>query len=132
MTVIPYRNWRALCLINSLVPGITPRSHSLSNCGSRACSSLLKVRKNMKNKLLPQFGKLLLRKRSTIEIVNDLLKNISQIEYSRHRSLVNFFLNLIAGLVAYSLWEKKPSLNIRFSQALPVVGDDSYVELTLH
>ncbi|SDX17531.1 hypothetical protein SAMN05421882_10795, partial [Nitrosomonas communis] len=53
--------------------------------------------------------------------VNDQLKNISQIEHSRHRSPVNFFVNLIAGLVAYTFREKKPSLNIRFPQALPDV-----------
>nr|WP_256212212.1 IS982 family transposase [Nitrosomonas communis] len=81
-----------------------------------------KVRKNMKNKLLPLFDKLLLRKRSIIETVNDPLKNISQIEHSRHRSPINFFVNLIAGLVAYTFREKKPLLNIRFSQALPVLG----------
>ena len=80
-----------------------------------------KVRKNMKNRLLPLFDKLLLRKRSIIEAVNDPLKNISQIEHSRHRSPVNFFVNLIAGLVAYTFREKKPSLNIRLPQALPIV-----------
>ncbi len=80
-----------------------------------------KVRKNMKSKLLPMFDKLLLRKRSIIETVNDQLKNISQIEHSRHRSPFNFFVNLIAGLVAYTFREKKPSLNIRFPQALPDV-----------
>ena len=46
---------------------------------------------------------------------------ISQIEHSRHRSSVNFFVNLIAGLVAYTFREKKPSLNIRFPQALPIM-----------
>jgi hypothetical protein len=71
---------------------------------------------------LPLFIKLLLRKRSIIETVNDQLKkNISQTEHSRHRSPVNFFVNLIAGLVAYSFREKKPSLNIRLPQALPAV-----------
>ena len=80
-----------------------------------------KVRKDMKNKLLPLFHKLLLRKSSIIETVNDQLKNISQIEYSHHRSPFNFFVNLIAGLAAYTFREKKPSLNIKFSQALPDV-----------
>ncbi|SFM19121.1 Transposase DDE domain-containing protein [Nitrosomonas communis] len=80
-----------------------------------------KVRKNMKNKLLPLFDKLLLRKRSIIEAINDPLKNISQIEHSRHRSLFNSFANLIAGLVAYTFREKKPSFNIRLPQALPAV-----------
>nr|WP_170829009.1 transposase [Nitrosomonas communis] len=70
---------------------------------------------------MPLFGKLLLRKRSIIETVNDPLKNMSQIEHSRDRSPVNFFVNLIAGLVAYTFREKELSLNIRFPQALPVV-----------
>jgi hypothetical protein len=72
----------------------------------------------MKNKLLPLFDKILLRKCSIIESVNDPLKNISQIEHSRHRSPLNFFVNLIAGLVAYTFCEKKPSLNIRNPQTL--------------
>src|SRR5438270_147339 len=70
---------------------------------------ITKLRKNMKNKLLPLFDKLLLRKRSLVETINDQLKNISQIEHSRHRSPFNFFVNLIAGLVAYTFREKKPS-----------------------
>jgi hypothetical protein len=82
---------------------------------------ITKLRKNMKNKLLPLLDKLLLRKRSIVETVNDQLKNISQIEHSRHRSPFNFFVNLIAGLVAYTFREKKPSLNIRLPQALPAV-----------
>jgi Transposase DDE domain len=82
---------------------------------------ITKLRKNMKNKLLPLFDKLLLRKRSIIETVNDQLKNISQIEHPRHRSPFNFFVNLMAGLVAYTFREKKPSLNIRLHQALPAV-----------
>jgi hypothetical protein len=61
----------------------------------------------MKNKLLRVFDKLLLRKRSIIETVNNLLKNISQIEHSRHRSSFNFFVDLMAGLVAYSISKSK-------------------------
>jgi hypothetical protein len=87
----------------------------------RGVQLITKLRKNMKNKLLPLFDKLLLRKRSIVETVNDQLKNISQIEHSRHRSPFNFFVNLIAGLVAYTFREKKPSLNIRLPQALPAV-----------
>ena len=77
-------------------------------------------KKNMKNRLMPLFDKILLRKRSLIETVNDQLKNISQIVHSRHRSIKNFMVNIIAGLVAYTYQEKKPSLN-------PV----SYTHLTL-
>lgn len=56
-----------------------------------------------------------------IETVNDQLKNIYQIEHTRHRSLANFVVNLLAALIAYSYQEKKPSLNLRFEQlkALP-------------
>ena len=69
-------------------------------------------KKNMKNRLLPMIDKIMLRKRSLIETVNDQLKNISQISHSRHRSVVNFMVNIIAGLIAYTHQEKKPSLNL--------------------
>jgi Transposase DDE domain len=77
---------------------------------------ITKLRKDMKNKLLPMLDKLLLRKRSLIETVNDQLKNISQIEHSRHRSVTNFLVNLVAGLIAYTYQPKKPSLHIRMPQ----------------
>jgi len=48
------------------------------------------VRSNMKNTLMPLMDKLLLRKRAIIETIIDQLKNISQIEHSRHRSPINF------------------------------------------
>ena len=70
------------------------------------------LRKNLKNRLLPMIDKIMLRKRSLIETVNDQLKNISQISHSRHRSVVNFMVNIIAGLIAYTHQEKKPSLNL--------------------
>lgn len=69
-------------------------------------------RKNMNNRLLPMIDKIMLRKRSLIETVNDQLKNISQISHSRHRSVLNFMVNIIAGLIAYTHQEKKPSLNL--------------------
>ena len=60
--------------------------------------------------------KIMRRKRALIETVNDQLKNIWQIEHTRHRSVANFFVNLIAGLIAYTFREKKPSLNIRVKE----------------
>ena len=82
---------------------------------------ITKLRQNMKNRLLPLFDKLLLRKRSISETINDQLKNISQIEHSRHRSVFNFFVNLMAGLVAYPFREKKPSLNLRLNCSLSAI-----------
>lgn len=70
-----------------------------------------KVKKNMKNQFLNLSDKLLLRKRAIIESVFDQLKNISNIEHTRHRSFWNFLVNLASGLIAYSWREKKPSLN---------------------
>ena len=64
------------------------------------------------------FDKIMLRKRAIIESVNDFLKNICQIEHTRHRSFANFVVNLLSGLIAYSFLPKKPSLNIRNSLAL--------------
>jgi len=90
---------------------------------ARGVQLITKLRKDMKNKLLPMLDKLLLRKRSLIETVNDQLKNISQIEHSRHRSVPNFLVNLVAGLIAYTYQPKKPSLHIRMPQdiAVPLV-----------
>lgn len=67
--------------------------------------------------------KLLSRKRSIIETINDQLKNISQILHTRHRSVSNFAVNLIAGLIAYTHQEKKPSLDLSKKErnALPAV-----------
>jgi transposase len=77
---------------------------------------ITKVRKNMKEKLLSVFDNLMLRKRAVIESVFDQLKNISQIEHSRHRSVNNFLVNVLAGLTAYTFREKKPSLNIKIKE----------------
>ena len=59
---------------------------------------ITQLKKNMKNRLMPLVDKLLLRKRAIIESVIDQLKNISQIEHTRHRSPINAFINIIAGL----------------------------------
>ncbi len=70
------------------------------------------LRSNMKSRLLSLKNKLLLRKRAIIETVNDQLKNISQIEHTRHRCVGNFLINLLSGLIAYTHQPKKPSLGI--------------------
>ena len=72
-----------------------------------------KIKRNMKSKLMPLFDKLMLRKRAIVETIHDQLKNISQIQHTRHRSVANFLVNVIAALIAYTYKEKKPSLNIR-------------------
>ena len=87
---------------------------------SQGLKLVTRIKRNMKNKLVLPKEKLLLRKRGIIETINDQLKNISQIEHTRHRSPINFVVNLAAGLIAYSFQEKKPSLirNVDNDQAL--------------
>ena len=68
------------------------------------------IRNNMKNVIMTMRDKILLRKRSVIETINDQLKNIAQAEHSRHRSFGNFITNLVASLIAYSFQEKKPAI----------------------
>ena len=78
----------------------------------RGLQLITTLKKKMKNRLMTVLDKILLRKRALIETVNDQLKNISQIEHSRHRSVANAMVNLLAGLIAYTYQEKLPSLNL--------------------
>lgn len=71
-----------------------------------------RIRKNMKNQLMDMPDKLMLRKRTLVETVNDELKNIVQIEHTRHRSFDGFCVNLIAVIVAYHFLPKKPKLDL--------------------
>jgi transposase len=77
---------------------------------------ITKIKKNMKNRLLGIWDQLMLRKRALIETINDQLKNICQIEHSRHRSTANFLVNVVAALIAYTYKEKLPSLNLRVKE----------------
>jgi len=79
---------------------------------SKNLQLITRLRSNMKNKLMDIQDKMLLRKRAIIESINDQLKNISQIEHSRHRSPCNFLINLLSGLIAYCHQKKKPSLKL--------------------
>lgn len=74
------------------------------------------IRNNMKNSLMSMSDKIFLRKRSVIETVNDELKNICQVEHSRRRSPINFFTNLIAGIIAYHFLPRKPAIRYERKQ----------------
>ena len=74
-----------------------------------------KLKKKMKNQLMPLADKMLLRKRAIAETIIDQLKNISQIEHSRYRSPVNFVSNVVCGLIAYCHQPKKPSLHLGYT-----------------
>jgi len=79
-----------------------------------------KLRSNAKNRLpMSLMDRILLRKRAIIECVIDQLKNISQIEHSRHRSVTSFLVNILCGLIAYTRQPKKPSLGREALSCLP-------------
>ena len=73
-----------------------------------------KVKNNMKNSLMSIADKIQLRKRALIETINDELKNIAQIEHSRHRSFSNFIANSLSAIAAYCCFEKKPAIDVNF------------------
>ena len=75
------------------------------------------IKRNMTNYLMTLADKILLRKRSVIETINDELKNICQVEHSRHRSFENFITNLISGLIAYCFFPKKPAIKVQHSDS---------------
>ena len=79
-----------------------------------AIELITKVRSNMKARGMDAIDKFLLRKRAIVETIYDQLKNISQIEHTRHRSLVGFMVNVLGGLIAYCHQPKKPTLNLEF------------------
>jgi hypothetical protein len=79
---------------------------------------ITKLRKNMRTRLLPLADKLLLRKRALIETIFDQLKNVCQIEHSRHRSPYNFLVHLLAGLAAYCHQPKKPPRGLEIHRRL--------------
>ena len=68
----------------------------------------------MKNSLMSVADKIMLRKRAIVESVNDELKNIAQIEHSRHRSFTNFIINSLSAIAAYCFFPKKPSISLEF------------------
>jgi hypothetical protein len=82
----------------------------------RGITLITHLKSNMKNRLILLSDKLLLRKRSILETIADQLKNISQIEHTRHRSLANFMVNLLCGLIAYCHQPKKPALALDLPQ----------------
>lgn len=81
---------------------------------ARGLTMITKIKKGMRNKVMPMIDKLLLRKRALIECVIDALKNQCQIEHSRHRSVWGGIITVLSGLILYTYLPKKPCL--RFTE----------------
>ena len=95
--------------------------------GAQGVNLVYKVRKNMKPLPLSVSDEVLLKKRMLIESVIRELKTQMQVEHTRHRSFVNFQVNVFSALIAYQLLENKPSLNfseLQQNNDLPVIFND--------
>jgi len=66
----------------------------------------------MKRQPISSWDRAMLSKRFIIETVFDQLKNMAQIDHTRHRSCISFMVNLMAGLIAYTFQTKKPSIKV--------------------
>jgi transposase len=113
-------------LLQSIVSKLYADKGYLSKSLTEALKALgvdlvTKVRKNMAPIAHSAFDKALLSKRSLVETMFDQLKNLCQIEHTRHRSPANFIVNLISGIVAYCLMPKKPSISLQSSDLLTVI-----------
>jgi len=90
---------------------------------ARGLKLVTPIRDNMKQKLMDLQEKILLKKRPLIESVNHMLKDVCHIEHTRHRSPINFMVNLVSGMCAYALHPHKPKLRLPNSTALiPAAG----------
>jgi hypothetical protein len=69
-------------------------------------------RSSMKRQPISSWDRAMLSKRFIIETVFDQLKNMAQIDHTRHRSCISFMVNLMAGLIAYTFQTKKPSIKL--------------------
>lgn len=74
------------------------------------------LRDKMKPKILPLDDRLMLKKRSLIESVFHIMKDVLHIDHTRHRSSKNFLVNTLGALVAYCLYPNKPSIRLEKKQ----------------
>ena len=71
---------------------------------------ITKIKKNMKNILMDTTDKMMLMRRSFIETIFSSMKSLNTLIHSRHRSPINAFSHLFAGLINYQIRTDKPSL----------------------
>lgn len=79
----------------------------------RGLKLVTKVRKNMKNQLVPLHEKYQLMKRGIIESVNDILMTVCDLEHTRHRSPANAMTHMIAAIIGYNYLPNKPKVILK-------------------
>ena len=71
------------------------------------------LKSNMKQKILEPMQKQYLKQRNIVETIIGQLKSIMTIDHSRHRSIINFQVNVLGGLLAYVFKPKKASSSFK-------------------
>ena len=99
-----------LSVVEGLTKGLQGKLFGNKGYISRNLKLITGIRKDMKNHLLELDDKIMLRKRSLIESVFNVLKNCMNLEHSRHRSPVNFLVHILACLTSYTV--KKSNFNL--------------------
>ena len=95
------------------VDGCTVVIVGFKQSGEAIIESMFKtIRRNMKPQIMPLEDRLLLRKRAVIEAIHNIWKSALHIDHTRHRSVDNFVVNLLAGLVAYCHRPNKPTVSL--------------------
>lgn len=83
------------------------------------------LRSKMKPKIMPLADRLMLKKRSLIESVFHILKDMLHIDHSRHRSPQNFLINILAALTAYCFYPNKPTIRLEKTDMLNICASEN-------
>jgi len=94
------------------------------NLQQRGLSLITKLRANSKPQPLNPEQKYYLNHRGLIETVFDCLKNRCNMDHSRHRSVKNFFINLWAGLLAYTFMDRFPTIPTYVPKMQPITNPE--------
>src|SRR5215207_617266 len=79
----------------------------------RGLTLFTRVRKNMKSLPLSLQDKALLNARNMAETIIGQIKEFSSLNLSKHRSVINAFVHIIAAITAYQINPFKPKLNLQ-------------------
>ena len=79
----------------------------------RGLTLFTRVRRNMKSLPLSLQDKALLNARNMAETIIGHIKEFSSLNLSRHRSVINAFVHIIAAITAYQINPFKPKLNLQ-------------------
>ena len=71
---------------------------------------ITRIKKRMANKLIDIQDKMMLMKRGFVETIFSSMKSLNTLIHHRHRSPINAFVHLLAGLVIYQINPHKPSI----------------------